>query len=293
MEPMTDRHRAILRKSRVFLVPDIELSIIDHLVSELVLTAEDEERINAEKVRHDKIRKLIQLLPRRGDNAYDIFLKVLHEQQLFLYEKIKELENLSDDILLADSSYSQLQNGPSGDSHPREDACLIRENQRTRGIITHPTDVEMNCQPVVDIKPCVNDFNPNLTDMKTEPMDTFGLPPICLKITGSDEGQRIDPMRTIPRNPHKIVPQKALSTLASNLGQEWEALAVHMNFTKNKLYHFKENSKYNVWGQVFAFLTAWRNSNGSNATFERLIGELRSFQTTGVAPGAYRHLFFE
>ena len=123
--------------------------------------------------------------------------------------------------------------------------------------------------------------------------ESFGLPPVCLQITGPDAGQRIDPMQTRPLNPNKVVDQKALSKLASNLGGEWEALAIHMGFTPNKLYHFKENSKYNVWGQVFAFLNSWKNMKGNGATIERLIGELRSFHQPGVTPGAYRHLFFE
>lgn len=101
----------------------------------------------------------------------------------------------------------------------------------------------------------------------------------------------INPPSTAPRNPNKLVNSKALSTLASNLGQEWEALAQHMGFAKSKLYHWKENNKYNVWGQVFAFLNAWKNSKGNSATIGRLISELASF--AGVDDEAYRHLFFE
>ncbi len=104
-EPMSDRRRAVLRKSRVFLVPDMDLSIVDHLVSELILTEEDEERINAEKVRHDKVRKLIDLLPRRGEVAYNVFMKILKEQQSFLYDQVKVLEDQSDDVLFTESSY--------------------------------------------------------------------------------------------------------------------------------------------------------------------------------------------
>ena len=121
----------------------------------------------------------------------------------------------------------------------------------------------------------------------------FLLPETCKKITGPDQGQIIDPTQTVPLHPHKLVSQRALSILAANLGQEWEALAIHMGIQRNRLYHFKEENKFSGWNQVFAFLTTWSNMRGCKATVEKLISELSSFETHGVSVDEYRHLFFE
>ena len=64
-----------------------------------------------------------------------------------------------------------------------------------------------------------------------------------------------------------------------------------MGFKNNQLYHWKEDSKNNVWGQVFAFLIGWKNSKGSSATVGRLIAEISAFG--GVDNDSYRFLFFE
>ena len=109
-ECMTDRHRSILRKSRIFLVSDLDMGIVDHLVAKLVLTDEDEARINVEPVRHDKVKRLLEILPRRGDEAYDKFLEVLATQQDYLFDKVKEVERQEPEWP-SDLPYSSLSSG--------------------------------------------------------------------------------------------------------------------------------------------------------------------------------------
>ena len=113
-ECMTDSHRSILRKSRIFLVSDLDIGIVDHLVSKLILTDEDEERINAEPVRHDKVKRLLEILPRRGDEAYDKFLEVLAAQQDYLFDQVKKVERQDREAEWpsdSSSSYSSLSSG--------------------------------------------------------------------------------------------------------------------------------------------------------------------------------------
>ena len=96
MEPMSNRCRVILRKSRRFLVQDLDLGIVDYLVSELIITQDDEERIAAEKVNSDKARKLLELLARKGQRAYNVFVRVLKERQKYLYDNVRAVESQSD-----------------------------------------------------------------------------------------------------------------------------------------------------------------------------------------------------
>ena len=120
---------------------------------------------------------------------------------------------------------------------------------------------------------------------------TYTLSSVSTQITtNNDTGQQID-SNTLPRSPSSIVKEKALSTLAANIGAEWEPLAIHMGFKPNKLYHWKEENS-TVWGQVFAMLSSWKNQNANRATISQLLAVLHAFRPP-LDPGVYRHLYFE
>lgn len=281
---MTEVHRVILRRARICLLENLDMQILDHLIAKLIVNAEDEDIINATNIRRDKIKQLMDLLPRRGDRAYRVFMDILDEKQNFLYLEIKKIEG--EEITNANTAGSATQRfepmfGPSSAASNHSSATtdpLVRDHAQTRGINAQATD-SINCKE--------EDFKHGF--VKTEPMATSSH--FCHEITGPDVGQIIDPKRTTPRHPNKQVEQQCLSKLASSLGGEWEALAISMGFKNNQLYHWKEDSKNNVWGQVFAFLIGWKNSKGSSATVGRLIAEISAFG--GVDNDSYRFLFFE
>ena len=123
-----------------------------------------------------------------------------------------------------------------------------------------------------------------MTDSGTAPRD---------QITSSnDKGQLIHPGVTIPHSPHAIVNDKALSTLAGNLGVEWQRLAIHMGFNQSKVYQWKQENMNNVWGQKFAMLDWWKKKNANKATISNLLSILVKFQPP-LNPSVYRHLYFE
>lgn len=78
---MDERHRTILRKGRVILLKDI--SAIDNLCDKLfaygVLTEGMVAEIKAENGREPQARKLLDILPRRGKDAFDFFYQSLVE----------------------------------------------------------------------------------------------------------------------------------------------------------------------------------------------------------------------
>ena len=82
-------HRDILRRHWPSLRDDLEIEeLLPHLVN--VLTQADQEKVKAEATRRDKIDKLLEILPRKGPEAFDNFLKALQKIQPFLSALIQD-----------------------------------------------------------------------------------------------------------------------------------------------------------------------------------------------------------
>ena len=80
---MDDKHREILRRQRYNLRRDLEvMKLLPKLFS--VLDLEDEEEIKAEATRRKKVEKLLDILPKKGPEAFDVFVRGLLETQPFL-----------------------------------------------------------------------------------------------------------------------------------------------------------------------------------------------------------------
>lgn len=88
-EVMTKEHRLILRKHRKELEDNLQpLKLLSHLTN--VLSHEDEEEIRAERTTTEQVRRLLDLLPRRGDQAFEAFVRALDRTQRFLAKPIAE-----------------------------------------------------------------------------------------------------------------------------------------------------------------------------------------------------------
>jgi hypothetical protein len=58
-----------------------------------VLNALDEDEIRSGKTRADQVVKLMDILPRRGLNAFSCFLRALESEQRFLAVMLRKAEN--------------------------------------------------------------------------------------------------------------------------------------------------------------------------------------------------------
>ena len=80
---MNDKHRDILRRHWSSLRRDLEpVKILPYLVN--VLDVTDEQEVKVKATREDRTDKLLEILPRRGPAAFDVFVKALQEVQPFL-----------------------------------------------------------------------------------------------------------------------------------------------------------------------------------------------------------------
>ena len=80
---MDDKHRKILRRQRSNLLRDLQvMKLLPRLHS--VLDTDDEEEVKAEPTRGEKVDKLLNILPKKGPKAFDVFVKGLQEIQPFL-----------------------------------------------------------------------------------------------------------------------------------------------------------------------------------------------------------------
>ena len=84
-KPMDDKHRNLLRSRRVELARDMEPRQLIHHMAD-VLSSTDEEEIKAIPTRWAQSEKLLDILPRRGQKAFDSFVKALKEVQPFLVD---------------------------------------------------------------------------------------------------------------------------------------------------------------------------------------------------------------
>ncbi|CAH1243939.1 CRADD [Branchiostoma lanceolatum] len=79
-KPMSENHRELLKKKYVPLTRDLHANhVIPYLYQEGVLTEEMKERLDAipDEMRHKKSRLLLDLLPTRGDKAFEVFKTAL------------------------------------------------------------------------------------------------------------------------------------------------------------------------------------------------------------------------
>ena len=75
---MDDKHRNILRRFRKELAEDMEPEkVLRQMVDPHLFTAEDEHKVKAEKTRLDQCEKFLDMLVRKGDRAYGIFMETI------------------------------------------------------------------------------------------------------------------------------------------------------------------------------------------------------------------------
>ena len=77
---MSKEHREILRKHRIVLGNDVQAIQVMRRLTD-VLSEEDEEEIKAEKTSFLKAEKLLDILPRKGPDAFIRFVDALWKVQ--------------------------------------------------------------------------------------------------------------------------------------------------------------------------------------------------------------------
>jgi hypothetical protein len=86
---MTKQHRKILRKHRKELEENVQpLKLLRCLTD--VLSQEDEEDIRAEKTITLRATCLLDILPKKGERAFEVFVQALEKKQRFLAKSIAE-----------------------------------------------------------------------------------------------------------------------------------------------------------------------------------------------------------
>lgn len=85
---MDDKHRDILRRKWSNLRRDLEVTkLLPYLVE--VLSPEDEEEVKSETTRQKMVDKLLDILPKKGPKAFDVFVEALQNKQPFLASTLR------------------------------------------------------------------------------------------------------------------------------------------------------------------------------------------------------------
>lgn len=76
---MEKKHRELLRRNRVALVQDLDAKqLLNYIWQEGILTDNDVETIKVESTRNARAEKLLDIIPRRGPKAFDVFCEALN-----------------------------------------------------------------------------------------------------------------------------------------------------------------------------------------------------------------------
>lgn len=94
---MEDMHRAILGACRVSLRTDLEpKKLLPQLVSKKILDITDEQEIKGKDTRGESCDVLLEMLPRRGPNAFHEFVEALRNVQSHLADLLEKEGNNKD-----------------------------------------------------------------------------------------------------------------------------------------------------------------------------------------------------
>ena len=91
---MREEHRTLLQKNRVALVKDLEpRKILNHLGQ--ILDGDDREEVSTCRTRVDQAETLLDLLPKKGPDAFECFVRALLSKQRHLGELLLRGSGLS------------------------------------------------------------------------------------------------------------------------------------------------------------------------------------------------------
>lgn len=91
-KPMAEEHRKVLRRCREKLVKDMEpAEVLLQMAESLVFTQEDEDKIKSRDLtRQQQCETLLDILPRKGAKAYEIFKKTIERVHPHLTSTVYE-----------------------------------------------------------------------------------------------------------------------------------------------------------------------------------------------------------
>ena len=100
MVGMEDKHRKLLRLNRMDLVRDMDGDrVASYLYSHEIFSEEDKELIGAETTPQMKNEKLLDIIPKRGGEAFGAFCDTLRELKLLHLEVLLRNEEKASSII--------------------------------------------------------------------------------------------------------------------------------------------------------------------------------------------------
>ena len=93
---MDRKHRDLLRKNRLALVQDLEaIRLSNYLFQEKCFSENDLDSVRAQPTRSAQAEKLLDILPRRGPQSFDVFCRALAntDGQGYLVDLLKTNES--------------------------------------------------------------------------------------------------------------------------------------------------------------------------------------------------------
>jgi len=146
---MQKKHKDLLRRNRVALVGDLEATrLLNYLFQEGAFSENDLDAIKTEKTRSAQAEKLLDILPRRGEKAFDIFYRALAntDGQGHLVNLLQANESVSSGVV-SSTSVGNRSNVEVSDG----DSCAVNsQHVAAKPNITTSSQVKKNVLPSAD-----------------------------------------------------------------------------------------------------------------------------------------------
>ncbi|KAI8488866.1 hypothetical protein Bbelb_333840 [Branchiostoma belcheri] len=299
---MDPQHRKLLTRFRVELVNGIVnvSGVVDQLITERILSVEEEEDIRSRRLQTDRIRTLLSILPTRGDRAFVAFCQALdrtgntHLSNLLMnqrptgvaryfdivvenacheWKEVARRLGLSEpDIASTEQTYrgnprdccSRALNMWLGDQGRQATAEVLREALISARLRSVAELIESAQIGQCDSRPA------------TAPAQARRRPPQAAPVHHART--RDTPYQ---RPPTAVVHRDPLYVIKENVGTAWKNLARKLGFKEVDIDVIDDKHR-DMRECCMEVLTTWRQKHGYDATVGRLWAALQAAELTGI-----------
>ncbi|XP_078664012.1 uncharacterized protein LOC144907085 [Branchiostoma floridae x Branchiostoma belcheri] len=299
---MDNQHRKLLTQFRVELVNGIVnvSGVVDQLITERILSVEEEEDIRSRRLQTDRIRTLLSILPTRGDRAFVAFCQALdrtgntHLSNLLMNQRptgvaryfdlvvehaCHEWKEIARRLGLSEPDIASTEQTYRG--NPR-DCCgralnmwLGDQGRQATAEVLREALISARLRSVAELieSAQITQGDPRPA---TAPAQARRRPPQAAPVHRART--RDTPYQ---RPPTAVVHRDPLYVIKENVGTAWKNLARQLGFKEVDIDVIDDKHR-DMRECCMEVLTTWRQKHGYDATVGRLWEALRAAELTGV-----------
>ncbi|KAI8485541.1 hypothetical protein Bbelb_367350 [Branchiostoma belcheri] len=299
---MDPQHRKLLTQFRVELVNGIVnvSGVVDQLITERILSVEEEEDIRSRRLQTERIRTLLSILPTRGDRAFSAFCQALdrtgntHLSNLLMNQRptgvaryfdivvenaCHEWKEIARRLGLSEPDIASVEQTYRG--NPRD--CCSRALNMWLGDQGRQATAEVLKEALISARlRSVAELIESAQIAQGDPRPATA-PAQARRRTPQAAPVRHERTRDTPyqRPPTAVVHRDPLYVIKENVGTAWKNLARQLGFKEVDIDVIDDKHR-DMRECCMEVLTTWRQKHGYDATVGRLWAALQAAELNGV-----------